>query len=744
MFSFIVNRAAGQEQADVMMRAFDGPRGTAMRELSDGRRIVSHEAVITVERDADRAAVHRRLQSLDMTILGSIPSLGTYRVGLPSLETESSSIETLRRIAGIESAEWHGTAELLGYDTTPNDTWFHEQWQHGGGLGSTAAGLATQDAWAITEGSSEVIVAILDTGVDFAHIELAGRLLQGYDFVDEDNDPSTINTHGQRVTLTLAANANNSYGTAGVDHRCLILPVKVATAAAFTSFDTLQGIEYAVRSGADVMSLSFVAHGESVALEKAFMHADANGVIMVAGAGNGGQLNPNNADNTGVGSSPFTIAIGASGSMSSLAEFSSNGTAVDFVAPGVDVVTSWPLSDGVDKFILVGGTSNATPLVAGVVALMKAVHPGLTKDQAYAALRAGAIDEAGDPVMDTPGWDRFYGHGRVSAAKALDYLCQCLDDPTFSAAPASLDLEGGGTVSFRIDAGREYAGGLYLLLGTASGTNPASPIGLTRWPLVSDSYTHLSFAQANQPPWTANLGKLDDAGRATVSLAIPPMLPDVLGGLELNHAAAVWVQEGARPLHVPATLVTAPRRLQFRLPSQVVFSEDFEGGLAGWSVQSDGPAAWHLAEDGECGAKSRMAAFNEAATCSFTPGTPTESRLLSPSFTFSQDSPFTLDFDMIRDFAGGSLSTIQVEIVDETATEPLVTQKVANYQLTNGEWGTGLVHVRVRVPQSSKFEGRTVHLEFVGNSKEPAPATGWLVDNIEIRDLGALPNSSGP
>lgn len=161
----------------------------------------------------------------------------------------------------------------------------------------------------------------------------------------------------------------------------------------------------------------------------------------------------------------------------------------------------------------------------------------------------------------------------------------------------------------------------------------------------------------------------------------PPMLPDILGGLALDHAAAVWVEDGARPRHATAAFVTSPRRVRLRLPPQVLFIEDFEGGLAGWSVQSEGPVGWLLAEVGECGATSRMTAFNEAATCSFTPGMPTVSRHVSPSFALNDVSPFTVEFDLVRDFAAGSLSTIRVEVVDETATDPLVTQQVANHQL---------------------------------------------------------------
>jgi hypothetical protein len=270
-------------------------------------------------------------------------------------------------------------------------------------------------------------------------------------------------------------------------------------------------------------------------------------------------------------------------------------------------------------------------------------------------------------------------------------------------------------------------------------------IGLTVFPLVVDAYTRQTLSHANQPPLANNLGVLDSRGRATATLTIPPpTLPDAIGGLTLDHAVAVWAAGEDRPLATAAVLVSTPRRVQMRLPPEVLFSEDFEDALTGWTVTSDGTASWHLAEDGECGATSRMAVLNEASTCSFTPGAPVESRLVSPSFVLNDISPFTIEFDMIRDFAAGTMSTVRVEFVDESTSNTLVTQELVNYQLTNGEWGTGLVHVRLQMPQSSKFEGRTVHLEFAASSGEPAAGTGWLVDNITITDYGALPERDRP
>jgi hypothetical protein len=331
----------------------------------------------------------------------------------------------------------------------------------------------------------------------------------------------------------------------------------------------------------------------------------------------------------------------------------------------------------------------------------------------------------------------------VNAAKALDYLCRCLEDQSFYATPQSLDPVDGGTFSFTIDAGRENAGKPYLLLGSASGTSPASMIGATPFPLVVDAYTRFSLLHANELPLAGNLGLLDDRGRAVVSLILPPVLAASLAGSSVHHAAAVWVDGVPRPMHVPATLVTQPRTVQLRLPPRILFSEDFEQGLSGWSVVSDGAAAWHLAEDGECGATTRMAAFNEAASCSFTPETLTSSRLISPSFVLSDVSPFTIEFDMVRDFAAESLSSVKIEIVDESTVNPLVTQTIPGFLIVDQDSG-GLVNVRLQVPQSSKFEKRSVHVEFISTSKEPAAGNGWLVDNVVIRDLGALPDGSGP
>src|SRR5262245_658758 len=115
----------------------------------------------------------------------------------------------------------------------PNDTFFSEEWHHsntGQSGGTPGADLESEAAWDIWRGSNSVVVAVLDTGIDSDHPEFVGRILPGWDFVNDDPDPEDDHGHGTLVTGLLAANANNGFAVAGVDHECMILPIKILDA----------------------------------------------------------------------------------------------------------------------------------------------------------------------------------------------------------------------------------------------------------------------------------------------------------------------------------------------------------------------------------------------------------------------------------------------------------------------------------------------------------------------------------
>jgi hypothetical protein len=733
--------ANGQDGADLLTSAFDSPTSIHVHEFPDGQRVVAGEALVVLEAGADRGLVHQRLVELQVTVLGSIPTLGIYRIGLPSTQIPDFTKEQLGRIHGVRAVEWNGIGQAAGTVQAPDDTWYRAQWHlrnEGQSGGTPGADINMTEVWGVTTGSPDVVVAVLDTGIDAGHPEFEGRLLAGYDFVDEDDDPQDDVGHGTLVTGVLAATGDNAFGIAGMDWHCRILPIKVVNYDG-TVFDLAQGIDLAASRQADVVNMSLGNFPESAILDAALTHAKGAGCVLVSSAGNG-----HSADKSFPGASLATLSIGATDHNDEVADevfwWSSPGTAVDFTAPGVDVVTLSLRSSHPDQATLFSGTSAAAPLVSGLVSLMKAIHPGLTHDQAYAALRSGARDGVGEPTKDAVGWDKFYGHGRIDGGKSFEALCQCLDDPSFFAAPQSLTLGHGGAWSFSIDAGASHAGSVYLLLGSLSGTSPSSVIGATRFPLVVDAYTRYSLFQPNELPLVDNLGVLDPDGRATVSLVVPPPLPEFLGGLALDQAVAVWDVQASAPLLESASVVTGPRRVQLRMPPATVYAEDFEGGFSEWSTFATGAAAWHVVEDGECGASTRMAAFNEAANCSFSVGIKTKGTLISPSFVLDGDAPFYMEFDMIRDFAPWTQSTVTIRIVDESSSNKVQPLWIEDHDLL-GDDGSVLLHQRFEVPQSSKLEGRMIHLEFVAESKFPGPVgagTGWLLDNVRIQDIGAL------
>jgi thermitase len=189
--------------------------------------------------------------------------------------------------------------------------------------------------WQIASGSGSIVVAILDSGIDFVHPEFQGRILPGYDFVNEDDDPQADNSHGVFVAGILGANANDGFGVAGLDHSALLLPIKVLNAQnSGTTMDLAQGLIFA--AGAHVINMSLINYPLSATLLSALQYARNAGSVLVACAGNGGI---GNADLSGPGASPLTISVGATDHNDLRASFSGTGMALDVVAPGLSIST---------------------------------------------------------------------------------------------------------------------------------------------------------------------------------------------------------------------------------------------------------------------------------------------------------------------------------------------------------------------------------------------------------------------
>jgi subtilisin family serine protease len=313
-------------------------------------------------------------------------------------------------IAGLAALAF-GASPALGADPRRGEQWGLEM-------------VKGVDAWQTSTGVGAV-VAVIDTGVQSTHPDLGDRLLPGFDFVgddpveagDEDEDPKDGDGHGTHVTGIVAANADNGVGIAGIAPGAKVLPIRVLddNGEGYAS-DTIKAIDYAIDKGVHVINLSL---GDYIPLQSALLgdpaytdaleRAVSQGIVVVIAAGNNGLPRCENPDVDGI------VCVGAVGPSGQRSAFSSFGENVDLMAPGgsglggssEDVLSTYKGSG----YASVAGTSQATPHVAGVAALL--VSLGVRGQDAAARIVATAAD-AGAPGTDTQ-----YGAGIVDAAAAV-------------------------------------------------------------------------------------------------------------------------------------------------------------------------------------------------------------------------------------------------------------------------------------------------------------------------------------
>jgi subtilisin family serine protease len=271
-------------------------------------------------------------------------------------------------------------------------------------------------AWNRTTGSSSMVIALVDSGVLLNHPDLAGRLVPGWDFVDDDDDPSDVLGHGTQVAGVLAASTNNWRGVTGATWKGKIMPIKVIDSRGKASDDHIAaGIEYAVKHGATVINLSLAGPGRGTdVVQRAVDFATAHDVVVVAAAGNDGGTADETVEHYPAACNGV-IAVGSTDAAGHHSHFSSSGSWVDVVAPGEGIVTTTRPANGSPGFYGSGsGTSFAAPLVAGVAFLLRSADPNASQATIVQRLIATARD------LGRAGVDSVYGSGMVDATAALD------------------------------------------------------------------------------------------------------------------------------------------------------------------------------------------------------------------------------------------------------------------------------------------------------------------------------------
>lgn len=324
--------------------------------------------------------------------------------------------------------------------STPGDPYFTYQWQ------LVAVGLPNVWPLVSQQARTRVTVAVLDTGVDLSHEDLAAALVSGYDFVANDPVPEDRHGHGTHVAGVVAAVADNAVGVAGAASGVRLMPVKVVDDSGRGNTAALvQGIYWAVDHGADVVNLSVGSPYPSAFLEEAIRYAVRHGVIVIAAAGNGSDRYPDGSPGdlgrpSGSPASGFggtmvrpveypaayaeAIAVGAldrapDGAWRP-ADFSNGGDELDISAPGVDVLGPDLSSRGVSRYAFRSGTSAATPIASGLAALLLAADPSLLQardERRVEAVRRRLQETAFD--VGPPGFDPDTGFGLIDAREAF-------------------------------------------------------------------------------------------------------------------------------------------------------------------------------------------------------------------------------------------------------------------------------------------------------------------------------------
>lgn len=286
----------------------------------------------------------------------------------------------------------------------PNDTDFNKQWAlHNTGQtgGTPDADIDAPEAWNIETGKPTVLIAILDTGVDYNHPDLAGsrvRIDIDKDFINSDDDAMDDHGHGTFCAGIAGANTNNARGIAGVCWGCQILPVKVLNSEGEGTAETVaQGIQYAAQVGAQIisMSLGYASDcGCSQTVARAINYAFEHGSLLVAASGN--DYDKNRASYPA--SSPRVMAVGAIDHNDQETDFSNRDNYLDILAPGEDIY-ALDLNGG---YYTARGTSAAAPHVSGVAGLIYSARPTLTNVEVWWILYQSAEDLSGARTSALP------------------------------------------------------------------------------------------------------------------------------------------------------------------------------------------------------------------------------------------------------------------------------------------------------------------------------------------------------
>lgn len=426
-----------------------------------GELVVQYKPAVGIASRSSATQPRPQLVTMNSARTATVGSNDPLQVFNPELYEKRRTLIEAKRMQQQDDVEWAEPNYIVQPTRDPNDSRYRQQWHY--------PAINLPQAWDLSTGNAtpEVIVAVIDTGVYLTHPDLAPNLIDGYDFIRDsstardgnsiddtpddpgDNDtPGASSWHGSHVAGTVAASSNNDVGVAGVSWGAKIMPLRALGKGGGTTYDVAQSIRFAAGLSndsstlpdrkADIINLSLGSSQATSVEQNAIAAARSAGVIIVAAAGN---------ENV---STPFypaayegVIGVSATNPQATKASYSNFGTYVDIAAPGGEMqqgvdfgVLSTVADDSsgvrVPAVAFSQGTSMAAPHVAGVIALMKAVYPGLTEVQFMELLQSCAITNK----TTACGRDNHLGYGQIDAYKAVAEARQLAAGGTTPALPA--------------------------------------------------------------------------------------------------------------------------------------------------------------------------------------------------------------------------------------------------------------------------------------------------------------------
>ena len=453
-----------------------------------------------------RAAAVEALQELGINLKKDSTSIGSLDTLVVNIEPSQLNgvLHTLRNNNAIKFVEPNYLVEMAG---TPNDPGFSQQ--------SNLWSIQVPETWDALPSMQEVLVAVIDSGVDVAHTDLVNSIWQnagevgmdtagadkksngidddgngyvddwqGWNMVAGNNNVSDDQGHGTHLAGIIAAGVNNSIGIAGVAPNARILPIKILDNNGVGTYaQAAEGIIYATDMGVRIINLGFGGTGSSDLLQNAVDYALAHNVLVVAAGGNSG-----NATTYYPAGYPSVIAVSAVDDSMSWATFSSSGGHISLSAPGIGIYSTVPG----DTYSTFSGTSMSSAQVSGVAALLAGQPQFFDVNTLRSALLAGAAD------LGLPGRDEFYGYGVVHAFDSLAYLGPVLPTPTPWIVPTSTP---GGTGGVNALASQDLWGAAQV--STFAITSPANSIDKIFNDLTASSTGPFGSTSANTWSFTA-------------------------------------------------------------------------------------------------------------------------------------------------------------------------------------------------------------------------------------------------